>query len=200
MLLSTAYRQASSPLLAAARDRGRRRRRRAIDPAQADPGNELLWRMRLRRLESETIRDCLLATSGQLDSTPGGPPVPIETLPDGRVVVAEAKLARPTDKFRRSVYLLFRRAYNVSLLTVFDQPLVTTTCPIRDASAVALQSLTMMNDAFLAEQAEAFAKRVARCFHRPRAETRSRRRFGWRRSALRTRRKWAFADNYASGK
>ena len=159
MLLSTAYRQASSPLLAGQATEGAAAP--GVDPAQADPGNELLWRMRLRRLESETIRDCLLATSGQLDSTQGGPPVPIETLPDGRVVVAEAKLARPTDKFRRSVYLLFRRAYNVSLLTVFDQPLVTTTCPIRDTSAVALQSLTMMNDAFLAEQAEAFAKRVA---------------------------------------
>ncbi len=159
MLLSTAYRQASSPLLAGQATGGAAAP--GVDPAQADPGNELLWRMRLRRLESEVIRDCLLATSGQLDSTQGGPPVPIETLPDGRVVVAEAKLARPTDKFRRSVYLLFRRAYNVSLLTVFDQPLVTTTCPIRDTSAVALQSLTMMNDAFLAEQAEAFAKRVA---------------------------------------
>ena len=159
MLLSTAYRQASSPLLAGQATEGAAAP--GVDPAQADPGNELLWRMRLRRLESETIRDCLLATSGQLDSTQGGPPVSIETLPDGRVVVAEAKLARPTDKFRRSVYLLFRRAYNVSLLTVFDQPLVTTTCPIRDTSAVVLQSLTMMNDAFLAEQAEAFAKRVA---------------------------------------
>ena len=162
MLLSTAYRQASSAAAgrATARRRGDRRQPVSIR-RKLDPGNELLWRMRLRRLESETIRDCLLATSGQLGFDHGGPPMPIEALPDGRVMVAEDKLARPTDKFRRSVYLLFRRAYNISLLTVFDQPLVSTTCPIRDTSAVALQSLTMMNDGFVTEQAEQFADRVA---------------------------------------
>ncbi len=161
MLLSTAYRQASAPHVDEQSREAMRLGQTSVDPEQVDPGDDLLWRMRLRRLESETIRDCLLATSGQLDLTPGGPPVPIEALPDGRVVVAEKKLSRPTDRARRSVYLLSRRAYNVSLLTVFDQPLVATTCPRRDNSAVALQSLTMLNDAFLTEQAEQFASRVA---------------------------------------
>ena len=48
-----------------------------------------------------------------------------------------------------------RRAYNLSLLTVFDQPLVATNCLKRDASAVPLQSLVMLNDAFVAEAGRA---------------------------------------------
>src|SRR5439155_7712058 len=63
---------------------------------------------------------------------------------------------------RRSVYLLSRRAYNLSLLSVFDRPLVAVNCPARDTSAVPLQSLTMLNDPFVAEQAKEFANRLAR--------------------------------------
>ena len=131
------------------------------DPAQVDPANELLWRMRLRRLESEAVRDAMLAASGKLNPAMGGPPVLTRAMPDGMVVVDREKLPTPADAWRRSVYMLARRAYNLSLLTVFDQPLVATNCLSRDASAVPLQSLTMFNDDFVAEQSAAFAERVA---------------------------------------
>ena len=36
-----------------------------------DPGNELLWRMRLRRLEAEVVRDAILTVSGDLDRKAG---------------------------------------------------------------------------------------------------------------------------------
>jgi hypothetical protein len=78
------------------------------------------------------------------------------------VVVAKDRLAEPADAWRRSVYLLSRRAYNLSLLTVFDQPLVATNCLRRDESAVPLQSLVMLNDAAIAEGAESFAARIER--------------------------------------
>jgi uncharacterized protein DUF1553 len=45
---------------------------------------------------------------------------------------------------------------------VFDQPLVAHNCPCRDVSAVPLQSLTMLNDAFVTEQARYFAERVSK--------------------------------------
>ena len=48
-----------------------------VDPERVDPDNELLWRMRLRRLESEVIRDCILSISGKLIPAAGGPPIPI---------------------------------------------------------------------------------------------------------------------------
>jgi mono/diheme cytochrome c family protein len=158
MMASTAYRQASHRNDdRAARDVANRP---ATDPTIVDPGNELLWRTRLRRLESEAVRDSILAVSGKLDRSMGGPPILISARPDGLVVVAQEKLAQPQDEFRRSVYLMSRRAYNLSLLTVFDQPLVATNCTKRDASAVPLQSLVMLNDGFMFAQAEHFASRV----------------------------------------
>lgn len=157
MMTSSTYRQASRQVEASAGQADPA----SIDPASIDPDNRLLWRMRLRRLESEAIRDCILAVSGKLDPTMGGPPIYLDAQADGLVTVASGRLPSPTARWRRSVYLLARRAYNLSLLTVFDQPLVATTCQRRDASAVPLQSLTMLNDAFLFEQAEHLASRAA---------------------------------------
>jgi hypothetical protein len=115
----------------------------------------------LRRLDAEVIRDGILAVSGRLDRTMGGPPIPLQARPDGLVVIDDKHLPSPTARFRRSIYVLTRRSYNLSLLTVFDQPLLAINCPCRDASALPLQSLSMLNDAFLIEQAERFAQRVA---------------------------------------
>jgi hypothetical protein len=129
---------------------------------RSDPDNALLWHMPLRRLESEAVRDAILAASGKLDRTVGGPAVPLENMPDGRVVVAGQGLPTPTSQWRRSLYLLARRNYHPTFLAVFDQPVLTTNCTRRDTSAVVLQSLTMLNDAFVLEQAGFFAERVAR--------------------------------------
>jgi cytochrome c553 len=126
-----------------------------------DPDNTLLWRQRLRRLESESIRDSILAASGKLDRTLGGPPVPLENRPDGMVVVAEKGLPTATSQYRRSLYLLARRNYQPTMLAVFDQPILATNCTHRTTSAVSLQSLAMLNDEFVLEQADQFARRVA---------------------------------------
>jgi hypothetical protein len=128
--------------------------------ARVDPDDRLLWRMRLKRLESEIIRDCVLSASGCLETAAGGPPVMLEWKPDGMVVVSEKQLPAPSAKWRRSVYVLARRAFQLSELTVFDQPVVATNCPERSCSAVPLQALTMMNGAWLWEQADRFAGRL----------------------------------------
>lgn len=132
---------------------------------QVDPSNALLWRQRPRRLESEMVRDSLLAVSGQLDLTRGGPPVLTEVRSDGSIGIAEKKLARPADALRRTLYLLQRRTYHLSLLTTFDQPLLNGNCLHRAAPATVGQSLTLLNDAFVLEQAAQFAAAV--CAARP---------------------------------
>jgi hypothetical protein len=132
-----------------------------VDPATVDPENKLLWRMRTKRLEAEAIRDCVLAASGRLDSTMGGPPILLIARPDGLVAIDSSKLRRPGDAVRRSVYLLSRRAYNLSLFSVFDRPLFAVNCPKRDTSVIPLQSLTMLNDEFIADEADHLASRVA---------------------------------------
>ncbi len=150
LMTSTAYRQSSRT--------GEQTGGFAGRTLEADPENRLLSRMPLRRLEAEAIRDALLAVGGQLNSTMSGAPVLTRARPDGLVEI-DAKES-PAARGRRSLYLVYRRSYNLSLLTVFDQPLVAHNCAHRDASAVPLQSLTMLNDAFVAEQAERFAHRV----------------------------------------
>jgi hypothetical protein len=125
-----------------------------------DPENRLLGRMPLRRLESEIVRDRILAVSGALDPTPGGPPVPLKPNPDGSVEIDVAKLATATSQFRRSLYLFNRRNYQLTELGVFDQPIVAHNCTRRTSTAVVLQSLTMLNSPFVFSQAERLAERV----------------------------------------
>jgi hypothetical protein len=156
ILSSSAYRQASR-----IEARGGTAPAEPIaDPAAVDPDNLLLWRMPLRRLESEIVRDSILVASGRLDRSIGGPPVPIKPLPDGMVVVETHNLSPGTSPFRRSLYLLSRRNYQPTELSVFDQPLLATNCTRRTSAAVALQSLTMLNGEFITGQADHFASRV----------------------------------------
>ena len=46
-----------------------------------DPTNKLLYRMRVRRLQGEAIRDAILTVSGRLDSAMYGPPVAVHLTP-----------------------------------------------------------------------------------------------------------------------
>jgi hypothetical protein len=144
MLMSGTYRQASSVSAVSGND----------------PDNVLLGRMRLRRLESEVIRDSILAVSGRLDASLGGPPIMLEGRPDGTVVATARGFDDPNAVRRRSLYLLARRNFNLSLLSVFDQPLMGTNCTVRNQSAVVSQSLTMLNDSFVIEESNYFAERV----------------------------------------
>lgn len=147
MVLSTAYRQSATL------PQGR--------SDSADPDNELLGRMRLKRLESETIRDSVLTVGGSVDRRLGGPPIMLEFRPaDGMILISEKQLPYPAAKGRRCIYLLSRRAFPLSDLVVFDQPVIATNCPERNRSAVPLQSLSMLNGQFLWEQSERFAERL----------------------------------------
>ena len=131
-----------------------------IAAAKADPDNRWLWRMRLRRLEAEAARDCMLAASGRLDTTIGGAPIPVEPKPDGTFVIPEKGIPTATSKWRRTIYLFARRNYHPALLAVFDQPNLTMNCTRRESSAVVLQSLAMLNDPIVVEQAVALGERV----------------------------------------
>jgi hypothetical protein len=158
IVLSHAYRQTS-------------RRREELEAL--DPENRLLGRMSVRRLEAETIRDALLATSGRLSSKMYGPPVPVTPDDVGQIVVGvdtRDSAGRPTGKvvplgeeeFRRSVYVSVRRSQPLGMLEPFDAPLMTPNCEQRASTTVAPQSLLMMNSSFVGEQAEAMAARIER--------------------------------------
>ena len=130
------------------------------DPLEVDSENRLLWRMPLRRLDSEVIRDSILAVSGKLDRTCGGPPVPVKAVDGGIVEIDTEKMPTPTSAFRRTIYVVSRRNYHMAELRVFDQPSVATNCTQRTKSAVVLQSLTLLNGRFTQQHSEYFAERV----------------------------------------
>ena len=160
LVTSTAYRQRSQLDRANLVPAGSSSEAQGVDPMQVDPGNRLLWRMQLRRLESEIIRDAMMTVSGKLNRRIGGPSIGLENHPSGMVVVSGKDLTHPAERWRRSLYVLGRRTNNLTMLSVFDQPKISTNCVRRDSSAVVLQTLVMLNNDFVLAQARAFASRV----------------------------------------
>lgn len=108
---------------------------------QVDPDNTLLSHANVRRLEGEAIRDELLAVSGTLSADLYGPPT------DGRAA-------------RRSIYVNVRRTALDPFLRAFDFPEPFSTVGCRDVTNVPAQSLTLMNDEFVATLAAAWAGRI----------------------------------------
>ncbi len=120
-------------------------------PARAveiDPENLLLSHTRTRRVEAESIRDAMLAISGRLDPNMFGPGV--------------NALAAPGQQRRRSVYLMVRRNFLSPFLETFDAPKPFTTLGKRDVTNVPAQSLALLNDPFVLEQAAQWADGVMR--------------------------------------
>ena len=84
-----------------------------------------------------------------------GPPVPMQRQGTARWS------RRPTPAgSRRSVYLQVRRSQPLTILQVFDQPVMETNCTRRADSTVSSQALTLLNSDFMTRQADAFAARV----------------------------------------
>ena len=147
MLTSAAYRQSS-------RDDPERARPRPC----GRPGERLLWRQRLRRLEAEALRDAVLARGRDAQPRDGrARRCRWSRRADGEVVAPDGP-----EGLRRSIYLQVRRSQPLTLLQVFDQPVMETNCTRRSTSTVSSQALNLLNSEFLIRQAEAFAARVLR--------------------------------------
>jgi Protein of unknown function (DUF1553)/Protein of unknown function (DUF1549)/Planctomycete cytochrome C len=135
------------------------------DPAdtEKDSENKYLWRFRLQRLDAETVRDAILAVSGALDRTVGGPPVFPPIAPEILASMSEGIWKRESDGpkvWRRSVYVYRKRGLVFPLFEVFDLPDQNTSCGRRNVSTVPTQALTLLNDEFVLRQAKLFADRV----------------------------------------
>ncbi|MDE2833178.1 MAG: PSD1 and planctomycete cytochrome C domain-containing protein [Bacteroidota bacterium] len=133
-------------------------RRSTGESADSDPENLLLAHYPVRRLEAEAIRDGMLAVSGRLDPALFGPPVPIHLTEfmKGRGRPAENG---PLDgEGRRSVYISVRRNFLSPMMLAFDTPIPFSTFGARNSSNVPAQSLTLLNDPFVAEQASVWAQ------------------------------------------
>ena len=131
---------------------------------EADPGNDLLWRQNLRRLDAEALRDTLLAISGSLNLEAGGrgffPALSGEVLAGGSRPGTDWQVSGPSERSRRSVYAYIRRTSMVPMFEAFDYSNATSPLAERPVTTVAPQALMLLNDAFVQEQAAALAQRV----------------------------------------
>ena len=129
-----------------------------------DPANEKLSRFRLRRLQSEEIRDTLLSVNGSLNPAMGGPgirpPMPDEVLATSSKPEEVWPLSEPASWPRRSVYIHAKRSLQDPLLSVFDQADVDNACPVRFSTIQPTQALTMLNSTLTNGQAIVFADRL----------------------------------------
>ncbi len=135
-----------------------------------DESNRWLWRQNAKRLDAESLRDALLAVSGQLDPAMFGPGfrefdykeeyAPVYTY----VTKAEQALSR------RSIYRFRVRTTPNPLLTVLDCPNSANLTPTRNTTTTALQALAMLNHEFLLQQAAAFAQRLEQSARDPHAQ------------------------------
>ena len=127
---------------------------------ESDPMN-MLWHHRPpKRLDGEVIRDSMLFLSGRLDATQFGEPVPIHLTPfmDGR---GRPGNSGPLDgDGRRSIYSAVRRNFLSPFMLAFDTPVPFSTMGRRNVSNVPSQALILMNDPFVVEQAQGWAKRA----------------------------------------
>ena len=162
MMTSTVYRQVSARMpyaeLAVWKEDRATPQSGTPNPHSIDSDNRLLWRMNLRRLDAEALRDSVIAVSGEANYTIGGPPVMLKATSSGLQTVFDQERRRTNT--RRSVYLLARRSNPLTFLRVFDYPIIDVNCVRRSASATPLQSLTMINSKFLTASASRLACRV----------------------------------------
>lgn len=112
---------------------------------QTDPENAFLWRMNARRLESQAVRDGILSLAGILDTTMGGPPVPVPSGETSR---------------RRALYLQQHGELEDRFLAAFDNASVFE-CYRRRESVTPQQALALTNSRIAREAARSMADRSA---------------------------------------
>ncbi|MEM1293733.1 MAG: DUF1553 domain-containing protein [Verrucomicrobiota bacterium] len=120
------------------------------DPS--DPGNELYHHFPLQRIDAETLRDSLLAISGTLDSSAGGP-----SLPSG----FRSEFGYQFKSLKRSVYIPAFRNTMHEIFGKFDFANPNFVVGQRSQSTIPTQALYLTNSPFVHEQSRLAAERLA---------------------------------------
>ncbi len=132
--------------------------------SQTDPENRYLWRMNWIRLDSEVLRDSILALSGRLNPARSGPSVLLDVPKD----VAEGYemfkwfASEQQEQRRRSVYAFQRRSVGSAFMETFDVANMGVSCARRSVTTVAPQALTLLNGKLTNTEARHFAQRILR--------------------------------------
>jgi hypothetical protein len=135
--------------------------------AAKDPANRLLARGPRFRVDGELVRDIVLAASGLLNPTVGGPsvypPIPaFLTQPPASYGPKVWPESTGPDRYRRSLYVFRFRSIPYPALQAFDAPTGDFACVKRSRSNTPLQALTAMNEPIFVEAAQALGLRAVR--------------------------------------
>ncbi len=138
---------------------------------KVDPDNRLLWRMNRQRLDAEALRDQLLAVSGELVPSNGGPALVLEDVVNCGDLVQQGvnppnyshRKPRAGEEFLRTIYLPLMRtntATNDRLRSFFDFVNPAQIAGQRSQTVVPTQSLFVMNNDLFRQRAKALADRL----------------------------------------
>jgi len=137
--------------------------------SQADPRGlatdaqcRLLWRFPPRRLESEAIRDSVLAVSGALNWQMGGPGFDLFEPNSNYVKVYTPKRSFGPAEWRRMIYQSRPRMQPDDTFGAFGCPEGGQIAPKRTSSTTPLQALNLLNSPFMVQQADLLADRLRR--------------------------------------
>lgn len=124
---------------------------------RVDPENKFIWRAVPGRLDAESFRDSILAVSGQLElKRPFGSPVRV--FGDGELGRSSSPDLVSNFPPYRSVYLPTIRDAMPELIDLFDGADPNVVDGRREESNGAEQSLYLLNNSFIIEQADHFAE------------------------------------------
>ncbi len=121
-----------------------------------DPDNRLLWRMNRKRLDAESLLDSMLAIGGRLQRHLGGSQIRPSTKNDYNY---------SQDSTRRALYWPVLRNSLPQLFKVFDFANPSMVTGRREHSATTPQALFLMNNPWVAQQADHAARRLLASEH-----------------------------------
>jgi hypothetical protein len=133
-------------------------------PAKLDGENRLLWRQNRQRLDADCFKDSVLAVSGSLNLTMGGPS-------DHQFMSSEGIQGTPKVDYgafdwtkhatqRRSIYRFTFRGMPDPFMEALDFPDLSLLAPVRAFSASPLQSLALYNNPFVLQSCRELAQRT----------------------------------------
>jgi hypothetical protein len=127
-----------------------------------DADNRLLWRMPLRRMDAEALRDTMLAATGSLNFERGGPSYLLQKKGGGGSYIYDALDNDGPAVWRRAVYRFVVRGGGRIFMDSFDCPDPSVATPQRSNSNTPVQALTLLNNSFVMKQSERMAERLRR--------------------------------------
>jgi hypothetical protein len=132
---------------------------------ERDPDNILLARGPRARMPAEVVRDQALAVSGLLSRKMYGPPIrppqPSLGLTAAFGSSLDWKTSEGEDRYRRGVYIEWRRTNPYASMATFDAPNREVCALKRPRSNTPLQALVTLNDPVYVEAAQALGRRMA---------------------------------------